>query len=151
VCVAALAILDRLDVIDVDTLAWWLCERQLPNGGLNGRPEKLEDVSDSSSSDLGRCLFRAVISAAFGWSGCGKSCVIESSAVLSLTLFYNVYPFLLSSGGGLWKCHARRPPHVNHHHTPSAPHLRGKIPEQKNLIDVIIGSSLISVLFPRAR
>ncbi|KIM44141.1 hypothetical protein M413DRAFT_443183 [Hebeloma cylindrosporum] len=44
VCVAALAILDRLDVIDVDTLGWWLCERQLPNGGLNGRPEKLEDV-----------------------------------------------------------------------------------------------------------
>ncbi|KAF8966774.1 terpenoid cyclases/protein prenyltransferase alpha-alpha toroid [Flammula alnicola] len=44
VCVAALAILDRLDVVDVDTLAWWLSERQLPNGGLNGRPEKLEDV-----------------------------------------------------------------------------------------------------------
>ena len=45
VCVAALAILDRLDLIDVSNLAWWLCERQLPNGGLNGRPEKLEDVS----------------------------------------------------------------------------------------------------------
>jgi len=45
VCVAALAILDRLDVVDVDTLGWWLAERQLPNGGLNGRPEKLEDVS----------------------------------------------------------------------------------------------------------
>lgn len=44
VCVAALAILDRLDVIDQNTLAWWLAERQLPNGGLNGRPEKLEDV-----------------------------------------------------------------------------------------------------------
>lgn len=44
VCVAALAILDRLDVVDHDTLAWWLSERQLPNGGLNGRPEKLEDV-----------------------------------------------------------------------------------------------------------
>ena len=43
-CTAALAILDRLDVIDEDTLAWWLAERQLPNGGLNGRPEKLEDV-----------------------------------------------------------------------------------------------------------
>lgn len=41
---AALAILDRLDVVDLDTLAWWLSERQLPNGGLNGRPEKLEDV-----------------------------------------------------------------------------------------------------------
>ncbi|KAH8111599.1 terpenoid cyclases/Protein prenyltransferase [Phellopilus nigrolimitatus] len=44
VCVGALAILDRLDAIDVDTLAWWLAERQLPSGGLNGRPEKLEDV-----------------------------------------------------------------------------------------------------------
>jgi geranylgeranyl transferase type-2 subunit beta len=44
VCTAALAILDRLDVIDVSTLGSWLAERQLPNGGLNGRPEKLEDV-----------------------------------------------------------------------------------------------------------
>jgi geranylgeranyl transferase type-2 subunit beta len=44
VCVAALAILDRLDIVNTDTLAWWLAERQLPNGGLNGRPEKLEDV-----------------------------------------------------------------------------------------------------------
>jgi len=45
VCVAALAILDRLDTVDVDTLTWWLSERQMPSGGLNGRPEKLEDVS----------------------------------------------------------------------------------------------------------
>jgi geranylgeranyl transferase type-2 subunit beta len=44
VCVAALAILDRLDVVDENTLGWWLAERQLPSGGLNGRPEKLEDV-----------------------------------------------------------------------------------------------------------
>jgi len=43
-CVGVLAILDRLEVVDPDTLGWWLCERQLPNGGLNGRPEKLEDV-----------------------------------------------------------------------------------------------------------
>jgi geranylgeranyl transferase type-2 subunit beta len=48
VCVAALAILDRLDEVDEQTLAWWLAERQLPNGGLNGRPEKLEDVSTVS-------------------------------------------------------------------------------------------------------
>jgi geranylgeranyl transferase type-2 subunit beta len=27
-----------------DLLAWWLCERQTPSGGLNGRPEKLQDV-----------------------------------------------------------------------------------------------------------
>lgn len=48
VCVAALAILDRLDLVDTPTLAWWISERQLPNGGLNGRPEKLEDVSTES-------------------------------------------------------------------------------------------------------
>ncbi|KAI0268044.1 terpenoid cyclases/protein prenyltransferase alpha-alpha toroid [Russula aff. rugulosa BPL654] len=44
VCTAALAILDRLDVVDLPTLGWWLAERHLPNGGMNGRPEKLEDV-----------------------------------------------------------------------------------------------------------
>jgi hypothetical protein len=44
VCVAALAILDKLDEVDHPTLCWWLAERQLPNGGLNGRPEKLEDA-----------------------------------------------------------------------------------------------------------
>ena len=43
-CVGALAIADRLDLVDVDKLGAWLSERQLPNGGLNGRPEKLEDV-----------------------------------------------------------------------------------------------------------
>lgn len=43
----ALAILDRLDEVDTETLSWWLSERQLPNGGLNGRPEKLEDVRNS--------------------------------------------------------------------------------------------------------
>ncbi|KAG9037334.1 hypothetical protein FRB95_005974 [Tulasnella sp. JGI-2019a] len=45
VCTAALAILGRLEAeVDQDTVGWWLAERQLPNGGLNGRPEKLEDV-----------------------------------------------------------------------------------------------------------
>ena len=43
-CVGALAILGRLDLVDRDRLGGWLSERQLPNGGLNGRPEKLEDV-----------------------------------------------------------------------------------------------------------
>ena len=43
-CVGALAIAGRLDLIDADNLGGWLSERQLPNGGLNGRPEKLEDV-----------------------------------------------------------------------------------------------------------
>ncbi|KAH8918425.1 rab geranylgeranyltransferase [Atractiella rhizophila] len=38
------SILGRMDKVDASTLSWWLCERQLPIGGLNGRPEKLEDV-----------------------------------------------------------------------------------------------------------
>ena len=40
----ALSIAGRLDLVDIDRLAAWLSERQLPSGGLNGRPEKLEDV-----------------------------------------------------------------------------------------------------------
>lgn len=43
-CVAALTLAGRLDLIDRDRLGAWLSERQLANGGLNGRPEKLEDV-----------------------------------------------------------------------------------------------------------
>jgi len=45
-CVSGLAILGVLDTIETtrDQLCWWLCERQLPCGGLNGRPMKLEDV-----------------------------------------------------------------------------------------------------------
>ncbi len=30
--------------MDTESLGWWLAERQLPCGGLNGRPEKKEDV-----------------------------------------------------------------------------------------------------------
>lgn len=44
-CVGALAIMGSLHHIDKDLLGWWLCERQVKNGGLNGRPEKLPDVS----------------------------------------------------------------------------------------------------------
>ncbi|XP_043262727.1 geranylgeranyl transferase type-2 subunit beta isoform X1 [Colletes gigas] len=36
--------LDCLSLVDADQLGWWLCERQLPSGGLNGRPEKAPDV-----------------------------------------------------------------------------------------------------------
>jgi geranylgeranyl transferase type-2 subunit beta len=57
VCVAALAILDRLDEVDSEMLCWWLSERQLPNGGLNGRPEKLPDVS-AVAKLLSRCWRR---------------------------------------------------------------------------------------------
>uniref|UniRef100_A0A1A9UY94 Geranylgeranyl transferase type-2 subunit beta n=1 Tax=Glossina austeni TaxID=7395 RepID=A0A1A9UY94_GLOAU len=43
-CVGFLSLTQRLHLLDVDKLGWWLCERQLPSGGLNGRPEKLPDV-----------------------------------------------------------------------------------------------------------
>ncbi|KAF3926496.1 hypothetical protein AA313_de0208759 [Arthrobotrys entomopaga] len=46
-CVGVLSMtntLDRLTPASRDQLAGWLAQRQLPNGGLNGRPEKLEDV-----------------------------------------------------------------------------------------------------------
>ncbi|KAF5707874.1 geranylgeranyl transferase type-2 subunit beta [Fusarium globosum] len=43
-CVAALAIVGRLDLVDKEKLGRWLSERQVPCGGLNGRPEKDEDV-----------------------------------------------------------------------------------------------------------
>jgi geranylgeranyl transferase type-2 subunit beta len=43
-CVGMLSIVGQLHRINADTLGWWLCERQLPSGGLNGRPEKLPDV-----------------------------------------------------------------------------------------------------------
>uniref|UniRef100_A0A8B9EG54 protein geranylgeranyltransferase type II n=1 Tax=Anser cygnoides TaxID=8845 RepID=A0A8B9EG54_ANSCY len=43
-CTGFLAITDQLHQINADLLGWWLCERQLPSGGLNGRPEKLPDV-----------------------------------------------------------------------------------------------------------
>lgn len=43
-CVAALDIANRIDIVDRDLLSWWLCERQTNSGGLNGRPEKLQDV-----------------------------------------------------------------------------------------------------------
>ncbi|MCO5615079.1 hypothetical protein L7F22_069367 [Adiantum nelumboides] len=43
-CVGALAIAGALHHVDKDLLGWWLCERQVKSGGLNGRPEKLPDV-----------------------------------------------------------------------------------------------------------
>ncbi|CAG8950458.1 hypothetical protein HYFRA_00006954 [Hymenoscyphus fraxineus] len=43
-CLGALSIAKRIDVVNVDKLGRWLSERQVPAGGLNGRPEKLEDV-----------------------------------------------------------------------------------------------------------
>ncbi|RDL40062.1 Uncharacterized protein BP5553_00041 [Venustampulla echinocandica] len=43
-CLAALNIAGRIDLVNVDKLGRWLSERQVDGGGLNGRPEKLEDV-----------------------------------------------------------------------------------------------------------
>ncbi|CAL8068676.1 unnamed protein product [Calicophoron daubneyi] len=40
----ALALLQQLRRLDLERAAWWLAERQLPSGGLNGRPEKKPDV-----------------------------------------------------------------------------------------------------------
>ncbi|KAI2803371.1 hypothetical protein BLOT_007499 [Blomia tropicalis] len=43
-CLASLSIAGQLHRIDADQLGWWLSERQLLSGGLNGRPEKLPDL-----------------------------------------------------------------------------------------------------------
>ncbi|OQR77424.1 geranylgeranyl transferase type-2 subunit beta-like [Tropilaelaps mercedesae] len=46
-CLGTLSIIGQLSrhvSTYADQLAWWLAERQLPSGGLNGRPEKLPDV-----------------------------------------------------------------------------------------------------------
>ncbi|CCE93897.1 Rab geranylgeranyltransferase BET2 TDEL_0H00380 [Torulaspora delbrueckii] len=43
----ALAIVGRLNDLSenqINEIGWWLCERQVPEGGLNGRPGKLPDV-----------------------------------------------------------------------------------------------------------
>lgn len=36
-CLGALAIADSLHHVNAEMLGWWLCERQLPSGGLNGK------------------------------------------------------------------------------------------------------------------
>ncbi len=43
-CVSMLAIVKQVHRIDADMVAWWLCERQLPSGGLNGRFAYCSDV-----------------------------------------------------------------------------------------------------------
>ncbi|KAH3672724.1 hypothetical protein WICMUC_004130 [Wickerhamomyces mucosus] len=43
-CLGTLAITNRLDLVDQELTGWWLSERQLENGGLNGRAGKLPDV-----------------------------------------------------------------------------------------------------------
>ncbi|XP_023236076.1 geranylgeranyl transferase type-2 subunit beta-like isoform X3 [Centruroides sculpturatus] len=43
-CLGTLSILGHLHQVNSNLLGWWLSERQLPSGGLNGRPEKIPDV-----------------------------------------------------------------------------------------------------------
>lgn len=43
-CIGALTIAGRLDLVNKDRLGAWLSERQVDNGGFNGRPEKLVDA-----------------------------------------------------------------------------------------------------------
>lgn len=40
-CTGFLSLTSQLHQVNADLLGWWLCERQLPSGGLNGRPEKV--------------------------------------------------------------------------------------------------------------
>ena len=47
-CLGTLAITGHLHTCDQDRLGWWLAERQLPSGGLNGRPGALSLSSSSS-------------------------------------------------------------------------------------------------------
>ncbi|CCH61140.1 hypothetical protein TBLA_0E00790 [Henningerozyma blattae CBS 6284] len=47
-CLGALALTGKLDTIltkdEQEQTAWWLCERQVNEGGFNGRPSKLPDA-----------------------------------------------------------------------------------------------------------
>lgn len=44
-CVGALAMARHLHLVERERLSFWLAERQIPGvGGLNGRPQKLQDV-----------------------------------------------------------------------------------------------------------
>lgn len=45
-CLGALAIADSLHHVNADMLGWWLCERQLPSGGLNGELERVTVVKE---------------------------------------------------------------------------------------------------------
>ena len=55
-CVGALAIADGLEHVDSELLGWWLCERQVDSGGLNGRPEKQADVCYSWWNISSMCI-----------------------------------------------------------------------------------------------
>jgi hypothetical protein len=93
-CVAALAIGGALHHVDKDLLGWWLCERQVKAGGLNGRPEKLPDVSCLTKS----CLLQTPEGSLkrIIWSlSCQLRFVVHIFAcprvpVLSMPMYYNL-------------------------------------------------------------
>lgn len=96
VCVAALTILDHLDVVDEETLGWWLAERQLPCGGLNGRPEKLEDVRVFLHSDWCGSLSLFVT----GMQVCYSFWVLSALSILNKLHYINdskLIEFILSA------------------------------------------------------
>lgn len=65
-CVGFLSVTNRLDLIEADKLGWWLCERQLPSGGLNGNNYNIphskifQSLSFRSSGEVARRLLLLV-------------------------------------------------------------------------------------------
>ena len=53
-CVGALALSGDLYRVDADQLGWWLCERQLPSGGLNG--EEGEEEIEGEDFPMGKLI-----------------------------------------------------------------------------------------------
>ncbi|KIZ06742.1 protein geranylgeranyltransferase typeII [Monoraphidium neglectum] len=66
-CIGALSLAGALDRCDTDLVSWWLAERQTRGGGLNGRPEKLQDVCYSWW-----CLSCLAILGRLGWIDQGE-------------------------------------------------------------------------------
>ena len=59
-CTGFLSLTGQLHRLNADLLGWWLCERQLPSGGLNGRPEKVGFIRTDRhvcSRDSTTCIF----------------------------------------------------------------------------------------------
>ena len=48
-CVGALALAGALYHVNADQLGWWLCERQLPSGGLNGELDLTTNITSLNS------------------------------------------------------------------------------------------------------
>ena len=59
-CIGALSLAGALHLVDQDLFCWWLSERQTKSGGLNGRPEKLQDVGFRRVVFHGKCSVRTL-------------------------------------------------------------------------------------------